>query len=169
MRAGSAGTTTGPALHVDAFLLAGHFSGAGHADTLRIAVGYAQAAERAGFDGVRSSAIAMAGFILGRTGRLRIGTAAANLSYHHPVALAEEAALLDAVSGVGRPRRSPRRPVVRPRGVGRRIGPLHPGRLRRGTRLGPCGAQRRPQRTSRNIERLDAQVIPPFRRLRRTP
>lgn len=109
--AGSAGATAGPALQVDAFLLAGQFPGAGHGDTLRTAVAYAQAAERAGFDGVWlaehhfvtygmcPSAVTMAGFILGRTGRLRVGTAAANLSDRHPVALAEEAALLAAVSG----------------------------------------------------------------------
>jgi alkanesulfonate monooxygenase SsuD/methylene tetrahydromethanopterin reductase-like flavin-dependent oxidoreductase (luciferase family) len=96
---------------VDAFLLAGQFPGAGPADTLRAAVGYAEAAERAGFDGVWfaehhfvtygmcPSAVTLAGHVLGRTGRLRVGTAAANLSVRHPVALAEEAALLDAVSG----------------------------------------------------------------------
>ncbi|GAA1538967.1 LLM class flavin-dependent oxidoreductase [Dactylosporangium maewongense] len=108
------GTGIGPAggaLRVDAFLLAGQFPGAGHGDALRAAVTYAQAAERAGFDGVWlaehhfvtygtcPSAVAMAGFVLGRTHRLRVGTAAANLSNRHPVALAEEAALLDAVSG----------------------------------------------------------------------
>ncbi|GAA3212203.1 LLM class flavin-dependent oxidoreductase [Dactylosporangium siamense] len=92
-------------------MLAGQFPGVGHGDTLRTAVAYAQAAERAGFDGVWlaehhfvtygtcPSALAMAGFILGGTSRLRVGTAAANLSVRHPVALAEEAALLDAVSG----------------------------------------------------------------------
>lgn len=111
VRAGSAGATADPALHVDAFLLAGQFPGPGHMDTLRTAVAYAQAAERVGFDGVWlaehhfvtysvcPSAVTLAGFILGRTSRLRVGTAAANLSNRHPVALAEEAALLDAVSG----------------------------------------------------------------------
>jgi alkanesulfonate monooxygenase SsuD/methylene tetrahydromethanopterin reductase-like flavin-dependent oxidoreductase (luciferase family) len=37
--------------------------------------------------------------VLGQTTRLEVGTAAAILSNRHPVALAEEAALLDAVSG----------------------------------------------------------------------
>jgi alkanesulfonate monooxygenase SsuD/methylene tetrahydromethanopterin reductase-like flavin-dependent oxidoreductase (luciferase family) len=96
---------------VDLFLLAGQFPGADHAATLRRAVGYARAAELAGFDGVWlaehhfisygvcPSATTLAGYVLGRTSRLRVGTAAAILSNRHPVALAEEAALLDAVSG----------------------------------------------------------------------
>ncbi|MEN3614887.1 LLM class flavin-dependent oxidoreductase [Plantactinospora sp. ZYX-F-223] len=96
---------------VDLFLLAGQFPGADHATTLGHAVDYAVAAEAAGFDGVWlaehhfisygvcPSAVALAGFLLGRTRRLRVGTAAAILPNRHPVALAEEAALLDAVSG----------------------------------------------------------------------
>ncbi|GAA4732741.1 LLM class flavin-dependent oxidoreductase [Phytohabitans rumicis] len=96
---------------VDLFLLAGQFPGADHAATLRHAVDYAIAAEAAGLDGVWlaehhfisygvcPSAVALAGYLLGRTTRLRVGTAAAILSNRHPVALAEEAALLDAVSG----------------------------------------------------------------------
>ncbi|MEE6262599.1 LLM class flavin-dependent oxidoreductase [Plantactinospora sonchi] len=93
------------------FLLAGQFPGADHAATLGHAVDYAVAAEASGFDGVWlaehhfisygvcPSAVALAGFLLGRTSRLRVGTAAAILPNRHPVALAEEAALLDAVSG----------------------------------------------------------------------
>lgn len=96
---------------VDLFLLAGEFPGADHATTLRRSVAYARAAEAAGFDGVWfaehhfitygvcPSAVTLAGFVLGATTRLRVGTAAAILSNRHPVALAEEAALLDAVSG----------------------------------------------------------------------
>ncbi len=87
------------------------FPGTDHAATLRYAVTYAHAAETAGIDGVWlaehhlitygvcRSAGALAGFLLGRTSRLRVGTAAAILSNRHPVALAEEAVLLDAVSG----------------------------------------------------------------------
>jgi alkanesulfonate monooxygenase SsuD/methylene tetrahydromethanopterin reductase-like flavin-dependent oxidoreductase (luciferase family) len=72
---------------------------------------YARTAETAGFDGVWlaehhfisygvcPSAVAPAGFLLGRTTRLRVGTAAAILSTWHPVALAEETVLLDTVSG----------------------------------------------------------------------
>ncbi|WP_422771437.1 LLM class flavin-dependent oxidoreductase [Plantactinospora sp. WMMC1484] len=96
---------------VDLFLLAGTFPGADHTATLGHAVDYAVAAETAGFDGVWlaehhfisygvcPSATTLAGFLLGRTSRLRVGTAAAILPNRHPVALAEEAALLDAVSG----------------------------------------------------------------------
>jgi alkanesulfonate monooxygenase SsuD/methylene tetrahydromethanopterin reductase-like flavin-dependent oxidoreductase (luciferase family) len=96
---------------MDLFLLAGQFPGTDHTATLRHLVGYARAAEAAGFDGVWlaehhfisygvcPSAVALAGFLLGHTTRLRVGTAAAILSNRHPVALAEEAALLDAVSG----------------------------------------------------------------------
>jgi alkanesulfonate monooxygenase SsuD/methylene tetrahydromethanopterin reductase-like flavin-dependent oxidoreductase (luciferase family) len=107
-------------VRIDLFLVAGQFPGAGHGETLRTAAAYAQAAEQAGFDGVWiaehhfvtygvcPSAVVMAGYLLGRTSQLRIGTATAVLSNRHPVALAEEAALLDAVSdgrfdlGVGR-------------------------------------------------------------------
>ncbi|MFY1692926.1 LLM class flavin-dependent oxidoreductase [Plantactinospora sp. WMMB782] len=96
---------------VDLFLLAGQFAGADHAAILGYAVDYAITAEAAGFDGVWlaehhfisygvcPSATTLAGFLLGRTSRLRVGTAAAILPNRHPVALAEEAVLLDAVSG----------------------------------------------------------------------
>jgi alkanesulfonate monooxygenase SsuD/methylene tetrahydromethanopterin reductase-like flavin-dependent oxidoreductase (luciferase family) len=97
-------------VRVDAFLLAGQFPGTSHAEALRHAVRYALAAERAGFDGVWiaehhflpygvcPSAVAFAGHLLGRTGRIRVGTAACILSSRHPVALAEEAILLDELS-----------------------------------------------------------------------
>lgn len=110
-RDGSPGRGPGPELRVDLFLLAGQFPGADHATTLRRSASYARAAEVAGFDGVWfaehhfisygvcPSAIAMAGFVLGATTRLRVGTAAAILSNRHPLALAEEVAMLDAVSG----------------------------------------------------------------------
>jgi alkanesulfonate monooxygenase SsuD/methylene tetrahydromethanopterin reductase-like flavin-dependent oxidoreductase (luciferase family) len=98
-------------LRVDVFLLAGQFPGASHAEALRNAVSYALAAERAGFDGVWiaehhfisygvcPSALAFAGHLLGHTQKLRVGTAACILSNRHPVALAEEAVLLDELSG----------------------------------------------------------------------
>ncbi|MCW2638000.1 MAG: class flavin-dependent oxidoreductase [Dactylosporangium sp.] len=96
---------------VDLFLLAGQFPATDHPTTLRRTVAYARAAEAAGFDGVWlaehhfisygvcPSAVALAGYVLGQTTRLEVGTAVAILSNRHPVALAEEAALLDAVSG----------------------------------------------------------------------
>jgi len=100
-------------LSADAFLVGAH----GPQATLR----YAVAAERAGLDGVwlaehhfgaacepkqrRSigysqtpSATVLAGHVLGRTERIAVGTAACVLSARHPVALGEEAALLDALA-----------------------------------------------------------------------
>lgn len=105
------GTAAPRALRVDLFLLAGQFPDSDPAQTLCDTMAYAQAAEAAGFNGVWlaehhfisygvcPSALALAAFLLGRTTRLRVGTAAAILSNRHPVALAEEASLLDAVSG----------------------------------------------------------------------
>ncbi|MFG2090813.1 MULTISPECIES: LLM class flavin-dependent oxidoreductase [unclassified Spirillospora] len=71
----------------------------------------AAAAERAGFDdvwlaehhfmsyGVVPSATVLAGHILALTGRVHVGTAVSVLSTRHPVALAEEAAMLSLLSG----------------------------------------------------------------------
>ncbi|MFB9322153.1 LLM class flavin-dependent oxidoreductase [Cryptosporangium minutisporangium] len=112
---------------VDLFLLAGvvddaHGDARGddHGQALRNTVDYAVAAEEAGFDGVWlaehhfltygacPSAVALASYVLGRTRRITVGTAAAVLPARHPVALAEEAALLAAVAddrfelGIGR-------------------------------------------------------------------
>jgi alkanesulfonate monooxygenase SsuD/methylene tetrahydromethanopterin reductase-like flavin-dependent oxidoreductase (luciferase family) len=107
----AAGAPAATGTRVDLFLLAGQFPAADHRDTLSRAVSYARAAETAGFDGVWlaehhfisygvcPSAVTLAGYVLGRTTRVEVGTAAAILSNRHPVALAEEAALLDAVSG----------------------------------------------------------------------
>jgi alkanesulfonate monooxygenase SsuD/methylene tetrahydromethanopterin reductase-like flavin-dependent oxidoreductase (luciferase family) len=98
-------------VRVDAFLLAGRFPGTSHTQALHDAVRYALAAEEAGFDGVWiaehhfisygtcPSALAFAAHLLGRTTRIRVGTAACILSNRHPVALAEEAILLDELSG----------------------------------------------------------------------
>jgi alkanesulfonate monooxygenase SsuD/methylene tetrahydromethanopterin reductase-like flavin-dependent oxidoreductase (luciferase family) len=98
-------------VRVDAFLLAGQFPGRSHAQPLHDAVRYAVAAEDAGFDGVWiaehhfisygtcPSALAFAAHLLGRTSQIRVGTAACILSNRHPVALAEEAILLDELSG----------------------------------------------------------------------
>ncbi|WP_326567437.1 LLM class flavin-dependent oxidoreductase [Amycolatopsis rhabdoformis] len=71
----------------------------------------AEAAEAAGFDdvwlaehhflpyGVCPSAITLAAHVLGRTSRIAVGTAVSVLSTTHPVALAEQWSMLDAVSG----------------------------------------------------------------------
>jgi len=104
---------------IDLFLLAGVFPGEEdgpdaddeHGAALRHAIEYAVAAEEAGFDGVWlaehhfltygacPSAVALAAHVLGRTRRITVGTAAAILPARHPIALAEETALLAAVSG----------------------------------------------------------------------
>jgi alkanesulfonate monooxygenase SsuD/methylene tetrahydromethanopterin reductase-like flavin-dependent oxidoreductase (luciferase family) len=97
-------------LAVDVFLICGQFPGAGAGDALRNAVRYGRAAEAAGFDsawiaehhfmtyGVCPSGMALAAHLLGATTRLTVGTAAAILSSRHPVALAEEAVMLDQLS-----------------------------------------------------------------------
>ncbi|WP_460526881.1 LLM class flavin-dependent oxidoreductase [Flindersiella endophytica] len=95
----------------DVFLLAGQFPGTSHGDALRDALSYAETAERAGFHGVWiaehhflsygvcPSAVAFAAHVLGRTSRIRVGTAACVLPVRHPVALGEEAVLLNELSG----------------------------------------------------------------------
>jgi alkanesulfonate monooxygenase SsuD/methylene tetrahydromethanopterin reductase-like flavin-dependent oxidoreductase (luciferase family) len=93
------------------FLLAAQFPGQDHTAVLDSTVAAAVAAEQAGFDdvwvaehhfmsyGICPSAITLAGYLLGATRRIAIGTAVSVLSTQHPVALAEQAALLDQLSG----------------------------------------------------------------------
>ncbi|MFI0351381.1 LLM class flavin-dependent oxidoreductase [Actinomadura sp. 9N407] len=93
------------------FLLAARYPGQDDAAALARTVEAALAAERAGFDdvwlaehhfmsyGVVPSATTLAGHLLGRTRRIDVGTAVSVLSSRHPVALAEEAALLTLTSG----------------------------------------------------------------------
>ena len=78
---------------------------------LRRSIRAAELAEEAGFDdvwfaehhfvpyGVCPSAITLAAHVLGRTSRIGVGTAVSVLSTTHPVALAEQWSMLDAVSG----------------------------------------------------------------------
>ena len=49
--------------------------------------------------GVCPSAVTLAGLLLGRTRRIRVGTAVSVLPNAHPVALGEQAALLHLASG----------------------------------------------------------------------
>lgn len=93
------------------FLLAAQHPGVPDARVLADAHAYGLAAERAGYRGVWMaehhfisyglcpSAITFAGHLLGATRRITVGTAACILSNRHPVALAEEAVLLDELSG----------------------------------------------------------------------
>ena len=107
-------------VRVGVFLLAARFPGQSDEEVLTATVQAAVAAERAGFDdvwlaehhfmsyGVCPSAVTLAAYVLGATQRVGVGTAVSVLSTWHPVALAEQAALLDQVSagrfrlGVGR-------------------------------------------------------------------
>jgi alkanesulfonate monooxygenase SsuD/methylene tetrahydromethanopterin reductase-like flavin-dependent oxidoreductase (luciferase family) len=107
-------------MRVGVFLLAARFPGQSDEEVLTATVDAAVAAERAGFDdvwlaehhfmsyGICPSAVTLAAYLLGVTRRVGVGTAVSVLSTWHPVALAEQAALLDQVSagrfrlGVGR-------------------------------------------------------------------
>ncbi|MEY9838867.1 alkanesulfonate monooxygenase SsuD/methylene tetrahydromethanopterin reductase-like flavin-dependent oxidoreductase (luciferase family) [Streptacidiphilus sp. EB103A] len=98
-------------IRTGAFLLAAQFPGQGHAEALDRAVSAAVAAEHAGLDsvwlaehhfvpyGVCPSATTLAALLLGRTRRIRVGTAVSVLPTQHPVALGEQAALLHLTSG----------------------------------------------------------------------
>ncbi|MGC4951899.1 LLM class flavin-dependent oxidoreductase [Actinomadura citrea] len=92
-------------------LLAARFPGQDDAAALSRTVEAAVAAERAGFDdvwlaehhfmsyGVVPSATVLAGHLLAATSRVGVGTAVSVLSSQHPVALAEQAAMLALLSG----------------------------------------------------------------------
>jgi alkanesulfonate monooxygenase SsuD/methylene tetrahydromethanopterin reductase-like flavin-dependent oxidoreductase (luciferase family) len=102
------------------FLNMGAFPGLSHREILDAAVAYAEAAEQLGYHdiwvsehhfipfGICPSALTMAGFLLGRTRHIRVGTATTLVHLYHPIQLAEQAALLDQVSdgrfdfGIGR-------------------------------------------------------------------
>lgn len=93
------------------FLNNGIFEGVDDARALQLTVETADLAEELGYDelwltehhfieyGVCPSAITVAGFLLGRTNRIRVGTAVTLASLVHPVALAEQVALNDQLSG----------------------------------------------------------------------
>ncbi|GFH35668.1 LLM class flavin-dependent oxidoreductase [Streptomyces pacificus] len=98
-------------MRVGVFVLAAQFPGQGHGEALHRAVRSAEAAEAAGLDsvwlaehhfvpyGVCPSAVTLAALLLGRTQRMRVGTAVSVLPTVHPVALGEQAALLHLTSG----------------------------------------------------------------------
>ncbi|MEU3344174.1 LLM class flavin-dependent oxidoreductase [Streptomyces sp. NPDC006700] len=98
-------------MHVGSFVLAAQFPGQGQGEALHRAVRSAEVAEEAGLDavwlgehhfvpyGTCPSAITLAALLLGRTRRLRVGTAVSVLPTVHPVALGEQAALLHLTSG----------------------------------------------------------------------
>ncbi|MEU7063220.1 LLM class flavin-dependent oxidoreductase [Streptomyces sp. NPDC053429] len=98
-------------MRVGAFVVAAQFPGQGPGEALHRAVRTAEVAEEAGLDavwlaehhfvpyGVCPSAVTLAALLLGRTRRLRVGTAVSVLPSSHPVALGEQAALLHLTSG----------------------------------------------------------------------
>ncbi|MGW2854185.1 LLM class flavin-dependent oxidoreductase, partial [Streptomyces sp. NPDC001215] len=96
---------------VGSFVLAAQFPGQGQGEALHRAVRSAEVAEEAGLDavwlaehhfvpyGTCPSAITLAALLLGRTRRIRVGTAVSVLPTSHPVALGEQAALLHLTTG----------------------------------------------------------------------
>ncbi|MEM9133446.1 MAG: LLM class flavin-dependent oxidoreductase [Actinomycetota bacterium] len=93
------------------FLNMGANLGADAAEITALTLEQATRAEEAGFDelwvtehhfipfGINPSALTAAAFLLGRTTRLRVGTAVTLSPLHHPIEVAERAALLDQLSG----------------------------------------------------------------------
>ncbi|MBF8185832.1 LLM class flavin-dependent oxidoreductase [Nonomuraea sp. K274] len=98
-------------MRIGVFLIVARFPGHEPGRLLADAVDLVVAAEEAGFDdawiaehhfmsyGVCPSAITLAAVAAGRTSRIGLGTAVSVLSTQHPVALAEQAAMLHHLSG----------------------------------------------------------------------
>ncbi|MDG4864313.1 LLM class flavin-dependent oxidoreductase [Streptomyces sp. T-3] len=98
-------------MRVGTFVRAAQFPGQGQGEALHRAVRTAEVAEESGLDsvwlaehhfvpyGVCPSAVTLAALLLGRTQRIRVGTAVSVLPTQHPVALGEQAALLHVTSG----------------------------------------------------------------------
>ncbi|MFG3103308.1 LLM class flavin-dependent oxidoreductase [Streptomyces sp. NPDC048182] len=98
-------------MRVGSFVLGAQFPGQGQGEALHRAVRSAEVAEAAGLDavwlgehhfvpyGTVPSAVTLAALLLGRTRRIRVGTAVSVLPTVHPVALGEQAALLHVASG----------------------------------------------------------------------
>ena len=98
-------------VRIGAFVFTSRYEGQAAGEVLARGVAAAQAAEAAGFDdvwvtehhfvpfGVNPSALTFAGYLLGCTSTVRVGTAVTVLPLHAPVHVAEQAALLDHLSG----------------------------------------------------------------------
>ncbi|MFG1708253.1 LLM class flavin-dependent oxidoreductase [Nonomuraea sp. M3C6] len=98
-------------MRIGVFVIAARFPGQESGRVLANAVELIVAAEEAGFDdawiaehhfmsyGVCPSATTLAAVAVGRTARIGLGTAVSVLSTQHPVALAEQAAMLHHLSG----------------------------------------------------------------------
>ncbi|GAA2006574.1 LLM class flavin-dependent oxidoreductase [Catenulispora subtropica] len=98
-------------MRIGVFLVAAGFPGVSPERALRTALEYGIAAEDAGFDdvfvaehhfmsyGTCPSALTFAALLAGRTTRIGVGTAVTVLSTSHPVAVAEQAAMLHVLTG----------------------------------------------------------------------
>jgi alkanesulfonate monooxygenase SsuD/methylene tetrahydromethanopterin reductase-like flavin-dependent oxidoreductase (luciferase family) len=98
-------------MRVGSFVLAAQFPGQRHGEALHRAVRIAEVSEESGLDsvwlaehhfvpyGTCPSAVTLGALLLGRTRRIRVGTAVSVLPTAHPVTLGEQAALLHLVSG----------------------------------------------------------------------
>ena len=98
-------------MRIGVFLLGAGFAGTTPEQAIRDALTYGTAAEAAGFDdvyiaehhfmsyGACPSALTFAALLAGRTTRIGVGTAVSVLSTAHPVAVAEQAAMLDVLTG----------------------------------------------------------------------
>ncbi|RMI38705.1 LLM class flavin-dependent oxidoreductase [Streptomyces triticirhizae] len=98
-------------MRIGTFVLAGQYPGQSQREALDRAVRSAEVADEVGLDtvwlaehhfvpyGLCPSATTLAALLLGRTRRIRVGTAISVLSTQHPVALGEQATLLHLTSG----------------------------------------------------------------------
>jgi len=93
------------------FLNAGAQLGKSHKEVFDLTLAQADMAERLGYHdvwvsehhfipfGINANALTLAGFLLGRTKNLRVGTAVTLAPLYHPMQLAEQVAILDQCSG----------------------------------------------------------------------
>ena len=98
-------------MQVGLFLNNGVFDGVDDSAALRLSVDSAKLAESLGYDrlwvtehhfidfGVCSQALTLAGYLLGLTKRIRVGTAVVLAPLVHPITIAEQTAILDQASG----------------------------------------------------------------------
>ena len=98
-------------MQVGLFLNNGVFDGVDDSAALQLSVESAKLAESLGYDrvwvtehhfidfGVCSQALTLAGYLLGLTKRIRVGTAVVLVPLVHPVTIAEQTAILDQASG----------------------------------------------------------------------
>ncbi len=104
-------TVSPPECRYGLFLNLGANLGSDAGEVMDLTLAQAELAERVGFGdlwvsehhfipfGLNPSALTTAGFLLGRTSRLRVGTAVVLSPLQRPLAIAEQAVLLDRLSG----------------------------------------------------------------------